>query len=194
MTHTHTTPCTTTTTTTLYITLHDTTLMPLHYTTRLHYSTQQYSTRQYATWQRSALITPHRNYNCNGSEGRNGPPGNGLYCLTLLLAVFSKLRNARLPKARKLARRQASKRPAVKARKERLRHIQAAWQSRNTGHFHELLWKGFCFFPPPGPATIFRHASAALPSLCCNIVKFKCTRLHDLESRNLVNLVAREFT
>ena len=30
-----------------------------------------------------------------------------------------------------------------------------------------------CFFEknPPGAATVFRHASAALPSLCCNIVK-----------------------
>ena len=53
------------------------------------------------------------------------------------------------------------------------------YTTRNTGHFHMLLWKGFCFLLSPSAATVFRHASAALPSLCCNIVTSTCTLLDD---------------
>ena len=170
-------------------TRHYTNAITLHDTTPLQHATVQHTTVRDMTAQYTHYATPQLQLQWQwrterASGQRPVLPNVASSCL------FQASKRA----ARKLARRQASKRPAVKVRKERLRHIQAAWQSRNTGHFHELLWKGFCFFPPPGPATIFRHASAALPSLCCNIVKFKCTRLHDLESRNLVNLVAREFT
>ena len=158
MTHTHTTPCTTTTTTTLYIALHDTTLMPLHYTTRLHYSTQQYST-QYATWQRSTLITPHRNYNCNGSEGRNGPPGNGLYCLTLLLAVFSKLRNARLENL-----------PAAKPRNVQLSRCEKSGFATFKQHdSHATLVTFMSFFEKDFASSLLlvRRPFSGMPALLC---------------------------